>query len=131
MGGLVAASIGSIHGAYDLFAKPLTPSGQARGHALADHALEPGAYQHQVSRARRQQCDGERDMDALAGCFEGRSHAGENIGRFYQKSLGQYFSRDSGLVYDSGTQREWRPFCPIPAATVRPGAPETETRPAR
>ena len=22
-------------------------------------------------------------------------------------------------------------FCPIPAATVRPGAPETETRPAR
>ena len=88
---------------------------------MADHALEPGAYQHQVSRARRQQCDGERDMDALAGGLEDRSHGGENIGRFYQKSLGQYFFRDSGLVYDSETQPEWRLFCPIPAATVRPG----------
>ena len=34
------------------------------------------------------------------------------IGRFYQKSLGQYFSRVSGLVYDSGTQPEWRRFLP-------------------
>src|SRR5664279_3655294 len=130
MGGLVAASIGSIHGAYDLFAKPLTPSGQARGHALADHALEPGAYQHQVSRARRQQCDGERDMDALAGGLEDRSHDGENIGRFYQKSLGQCFFQDSGLVYDSGTQPEWLPFLPDSRRYGPAGAPETETRPA-
>ena len=42
-------------------------------------------------------------MHSLAGCFEGGSHDGENIGRFYPGSLGDYFSGDSGLVYDSGT----------------------------
>src|SRR5260370_19091094 len=41
-------------------------------------------------------------MHSLAGGFEGRSHDGENIGRFYPGSLGDYFSPDSGLVYDSG-----------------------------
>ena len=70
-------------------------------------------------------------MDALAGGLEDRSHGGENIGRFYQKSLGQYFFRDSGLVYDSGTQPEWRPFLPDSRRYGPAGAPETETRPAR
>src|ERR1700737_1530908 len=34
----------------------------------------------------------------------------ENIGRFYPESLGQYFSPDSGLVYDSGSCSETRGF---------------------
>jgi hypothetical protein len=71
--------------------------------ALADHALKPRAYQHQVRRACRQQRHRQRDMHSLAGCFEGRSHDGQNILRFYSESLGDYFSLDSGLVYDSGT----------------------------
>jgi hypothetical protein len=45
-------------------------------------------------------------MHAFAGGFEGRSHDGENIGRFYPGSLGDYFSDDSGLVYDSGNRPE-------------------------
>jgi hypothetical protein len=40
-------------------------------------------------------------MHLLAGGFEGRSHDGENIRRFYPGSLGDYFFGDSGLVYDS------------------------------
>jgi hypothetical protein len=48
-------------------------------------------------------------MHSLAGCFEGGSHDGENIGRFYPGSLGDYFSEDSGLVYDSGTLGPKRP----------------------
>jgi hypothetical protein len=42
-------------------------------------------------------------MHARAGGLKGRSHDLKNIGRFYPGSLGQYFSPDSGLVYDSGT----------------------------
>jgi hypothetical protein len=56
---------------------------------------QPRAHQHQVGRACGQQCDGERDVHALAGGFEGRSHDGENIGLFYPGSLGDYFSNDS------------------------------------
>jgi hypothetical protein len=37
----------------------------------------------------------------LIGGFEGRSHWGENIRRFYLGSLADYFWRNSGLVYDS------------------------------
>ena len=52
-------------------------------------------------------------MHALAEGLKGRSHDPENIRRFYPGSLGQYFSRDSGLVYDSGTPdlkgaKHWR-----------------------
>src|ERR1700738_285420 len=65
--------------------------------------LEPGAYQGQIGRAGREQRDGQRDMHARAGGLKGRSHDPQNIRRFYPGSLDQYFSRDSGLVYDSGT----------------------------
>jgi hypothetical protein len=40
-------------------------------------------------------------MHSFAGCFEARCHDGENIRRFYPGSLGDYFSGDSELVYDS------------------------------
>jgi hypothetical protein len=63
--------------------------------------LRPPPHQHQIRRTRRQQGDGECDVHSLAGGFAGRSHDDENIGRFYPKSLGRYFSPDSGLVYDS------------------------------
>jgi hypothetical protein len=36
-------ALGNIKSAHDLVAKRLTPSGQARGHALADHALVSGS----------------------------------------------------------------------------------------
>jgi hypothetical protein len=49
-------------------------------------------------------------MDSLAGGFEGRAHDGENIGRFWAMSLAGYFSPDSGLVYDSGTQAQNGPI---------------------
>ena len=42
--------------------------------------LQPGAYQHQVCRACRQQGDGQRDMHSLARCFEGRCHDGKTSG---------------------------------------------------
>jgi len=44
--------------------------------------LEPGADQHQVGRAGRQQRDCERGMHCLSGCSKGRLHDGENIRRF-------------------------------------------------
>lgn len=49
-------------------------------------------------------------MHSLAGCFDGRSHDDENIRRFYPESLGQYFFRDSGLVYDSEPEAPNGPF---------------------
>jgi hypothetical protein len=61
---------------------------------------EPGTDQRKVGRACRHEADGEEHVHALQRGFEGRSH-GENIGRFWRWSLGQYFSPDSGLVYDS------------------------------
>jgi hypothetical protein len=64
---------------------------------------EPGPNQREVGRACRQQGDGEQHVHALERGFEAGSHHGENIGRFWPGSLGQYFSPDSGLVYDSGT----------------------------
>jgi len=36
---LRSIALSDIKRAHDLVAKPLTPSGQARGHALADHTL--------------------------------------------------------------------------------------------
>jgi hypothetical protein len=42
--------------------------------------LQPRADQHQIGRAGRQQCDRERDMHSLAGCFEGRSHGMKTSG---------------------------------------------------
>jgi len=55
------------------------------------------------------------------------------------KTSGDSTKRVSGNIFfgiqDSFTTQGFTPngalFCPIPAATVRPGAPETETRPAR
>jgi len=55
------------------------------------------------------------------------------------KTSGDSTKRVSGNIFlgfqDSFTTQGLSPngagFCPIPAATVRPGAPETETRPAR
>src|SRR3979409_2408092 len=61
----------------------------------------PYTHQKTIRSTRRQQGDGERDVHSLAGGFAGRSHTHENMGRFYLKSLGRYFSPDSGLVYDS------------------------------
>lgn len=52
---------------------------------------EPGAHQHQVGRACRQQRHRQHGKHSLAGCFEGRSHDGQNIRRFYASSLGDYF----------------------------------------
>jgi hypothetical protein len=73
-----------------------------RGISVASIA-EPGPYQRDIGRARRQQADGEEHLDALERGFEGGFHHGESIRRFWRRSLGQYFSPDSGLVYDSGT----------------------------
>jgi hypothetical protein len=64
--------------------------------------LRPPPHQYQIGRARHQQRHTEHDVHPLAGGFEGRSHHGENIGRFWFGSLARYFSPDSGLVYDSG-----------------------------
>ena len=91
MGGLAAPSIGLLARARNLIAKP------------ADHPLQPGAYQRQIGRAGCEQRHGERDMHAFAGGLQDRFHDPQNIRRFYPVSLGQYFSGDSGLVYDSGT----------------------------
>jgi hypothetical protein len=52
---------------------------------------KPGAYQRHVGRAGDQQCDGERQLDTLAGGLEDRSHgrkhpailAGESRGFFF------------------------------------------------
>ena len=91
--------------------------------------LRPPPYQHQIGRTRRQQRHNERNVHSLRG-FEGRSHRGKNIGRFWPGSLARYFSPDSGLVYDSGIQagngaRRPRPrlslACDVPApATLKP-----------
>ena len=51
--------------------------------------------------------------------FEGRSHDGQNIGRFYPRSLGDYFSGDSGLVYDSRIQPETPPGPVVPSSLRR------------
>jgi hypothetical protein len=72
--------------------------------ALPD--LQPGADQHQIGGARRQQRHCERGMHSLSGCSKGRLHHGENIRRFYPESLGYYFSGDSELVYDSGASTQ-------------------------
>src|ERR1700735_4228027 len=85
---------------------PPGPNSRAspQGEAIAEaFLLEPRTDQQQIRRAGRQQRHRERDMHALSGRgFEGRSH-GQNIRRFYQTSLADYFCGDSGLVYDSGT----------------------------
>ena len=39
-----------------------------------EKALQPGAYQHQVGRAGRQQPDGEPEMQAFAGGLADRAH---------------------------------------------------------
>jgi hypothetical protein len=77
------------------------------GYATAMHVggLKPRADQHQIHCARRQQCDRQCHMHLFTGDFEVRSHK-ENIRRFYFRSLADYFSPDSGLVYDSGTRGE-------------------------
>jgi hypothetical protein len=95
-------------------------------------ALKPRANQHQVGGAGRQQRDAQCDVHSLAGCFEGRSHDGENIRRFYPASLADYFWGDSGLVYDSGT-------CPshlgaathAPSLAREPPVPRWTETPAR
>src|SRR5712664_1595536 len=40
-------------------------------------------------------------MHPLAGALQNESHGLQNIERFWQASLGDYFPGDSGLVYDS------------------------------
>ena len=40
-------------------------------------------------------------MQSLAGALQNESHGLQNIERFWQASLGDYFPGDSGLVYDS------------------------------
>jgi hypothetical protein len=40
-------------------------------------------------------------MHPSAGALQNESHGPQNIERFWQASLGDYFSGDSGLVYDS------------------------------
>ena len=70
-----------------------------QGIGRAVNRLQPGAYQHQVGRAGRQQCDGQRDMHAFAGGLQGHSHGPQNIRRFYPGSLARYFCGDLGLVY--------------------------------
>lgn len=54
-------------------------SGPLEGPSAAG-ALQPRADQHQIGSAGRQQCDRERDMHSLAGCFEGRSHGMKTSG---------------------------------------------------
>jgi hypothetical protein len=66
-------------------------------------STEPDADQRQIGHAGPQQHHRQRDGQAFAGGLKDRSGHGENIGRFYPESLGQYFLLDSGLVYDSRT----------------------------
>jgi hypothetical protein len=86
---------------------------------LGAASTEPDADQRQVGHTGSQERHRQRDGQVFAGGLEARSAHGENIGRFYPVSLGQYFFRDSGLVYDSGTPSENatnpRPTAAIPA----------------
>jgi len=75
MGGLAGASIGHSVFEQSGYRFALKKTRQIKN-------LEPGAYQHQIRRAGRQQGDGKGDVDALAGGFEDRSHDRQNIGRF-------------------------------------------------
>jgi len=54
-------------------------------------ALEPGAYQRDVGRAGRQQRDGERELDTLAGGLEDRSHGREHPAILGRESRGFFF----------------------------------------
>jgi hypothetical protein len=95
-----------------------------RGTSVASIA-EPGTYQRDIACARRQQADGEEHVHALERDFGGGFHHGESIGRFWRGSPGQYFSTDSGLVYDSGipANAAWLARRPSPACdtAVPPG----------
>jgi hypothetical protein len=91
---------------------PPAPAGRARRGfsdfdgmmgGLGAASTEPDADQRQIGHAGPEQRHRQRDGQAFAGGLKDRSGHGENIGRFYPGSLGQYFLRDSGLVYDSGT----------------------------
>lgn len=53
------------------------------------------------------------------------SMAGENIGRFYPGSPGDYFSADSGLVYDSGILAKDLPDPPSALRRKVPFGPAT------
>jgi len=61
-------------------------------------------------------------MHPLAGALQNESHGPQNIERFWQASLGDYFSGDSGLVYDSvggGEQAGFATLDPVSALRLR------------
>ncbi len=76
-----------------------------RAYRSPSSGLRPPPHQHQIGRARRQQPHGKRDVHSLAGGFEGRSHHGENIRRFWSGSLAQYFRP----IQDSFTTQGFKP----------------------
>src|SRR3984893_12532116 len=69
---------------HDLFGKPVP--------TLPDHALQPGAYQHDVGRAGDQERNGERQSYPLAKGMQRRSHACDFPAILPAESRGVVFS---------------------------------------
>lgn len=53
--------------------------------------LQPGAYQRQIGRTGTEQRCRQRHREVIAGSLQDRSRHRQNIGRFWPRSLGQYF----------------------------------------